>query len=100
MLGKEGVQLDLVYRGDDCPLLAELLQIWDRPVSDADGLDLAGFVNFLHLTPCLALIPRSVDRPCAIRVDGENLARLILSAQLIEISFGELKIGRYLTYWN
>ena len=56
-LGKKRMQLDLVHTWHDRPRLAELFQVRDRPVGDADGLDLAGLVDLFHLAPRLALVP-------------------------------------------
>lgn len=55
------MQLDLVHGRDDRPRLAELFQVRDRPVGDANGLDLAGLVGLFHLAPRLAQVPRSID---------------------------------------
>lgn len=61
VLRKKRMQLDLVHGWDDRPCFAQLLQVRDRPVGDSNGLDLAGLVDFFHLAPRLALVPRSID---------------------------------------
>lgn len=72
------MKLDLVDRRNDLPSFLELLEIGDRPIAYADRLDLAGRVDFLHLSPSLSLIPGSVDSASSIGVQGEKLLLLIL----------------------
>ena len=86
MLGKERVQLDLVYTWNDSPCLTKLIQVGNRPVGYADSLDLTGLVDLFHLAPGLTHVPRSIDRPGAVRIDRKKLTRLILSTPLATIS--------------
>lgn len=74
------MKFNLVDRRNDLPSLLELLEIGDRPIAYADRLDLAGRVDFLHLSPCLSLIPGSVDGPSSVGIHGEKLLLLILCA--------------------
>lgn len=88
MLRKERVQLDLVHGGHDGPLLLELLEVGDRPVGEADGLDLAGLIDLLHLAPRLGLVPRAVDGASAVGVHREERVRVVLGVLLV---FGFVK---------
>src|SRR5690606_37537593 len=89
VLRQEWVQLNLVHGGDDGPGLLELLEVGDGPVGETNGLHLTRSVDLLHLAPGLGLVPGAVDGAGAVRVDGEELVRLVLQI----VSDAVFKVG-------
>jgi hypothetical protein len=74
LLGEERVVLDLVGGGGDCGLGEELLEVFDRVVCDADGLDFVrvGFGERLEVLPRVDVRDAVVDVAGAVFELGEE----------------------------
>lgn len=73
VLGKEGVQFNLVGGGYNLCVGEQLLQVWNAPVGDADSLGLAGCGQLLHELPSLFGRPFGVNGTRAVLVERDLL---------------------------
>lgn len=80
LVGQEGMNLDLIDVGLDLGELEQLLEPFNGPVRDTNGLGLAFLVELLHCPPCGLGVLGEVfqDDVLSIRADLGLLLRLLL----------------------